>query len=78
MSIRAVSTEYLYFKAVECAFALLLQRFPRVLRLNQATLAKKVRIVKCACILHNICILENDNINFFLTRARNVSNPEKS
>ena len=63
----------MYFKAVERAFALLLQHFPRVLSLNQATLAKKVKIIMCSCILHNICILENDNIDFFLVRARNVS-----
>ena len=26
-----------------------------------------------SCILHNICILEKDDINYFMARTRNVS-----
>ena len=62
----------LCLQVVERAFALLLQRFPRIQKLNQATLAKKVKIVMASCMLHNICILEKDNINFYLNRARQV------
>ena len=60
------------FQNVERAFALLLQRFPRLLKLNQRTLSKKIKVVMAACILHNICILENDNIEYYLDRAQRV------
>ena len=58
---------------VERSFALLLLRFPRLNKLNQQTLVKKLKVVMAACILHNICILENDNIAFYLQRAQMVT-----
>ena len=51
---------------IERSFALLLQRFPRIRLLNQKKLTKKIKAVMSSCILHNICILENDNIEYFL------------
>ena len=62
----------LFFQNVERAFALLLLRFPRVTRLNQKYLRKKIKVVMTSCILHNLCIIENDNIEYFLERAREV------
>ena len=52
---------------------MLKKRFPRIVKLNKKTSEKKVLIVMAACALHNICIKENDNINFFLTNAEQVS-----
>ena len=66
------------FQNVERGFGLLLQRFPRLLILNQYTLEKKIRVVMAACILHNVCILEKDNIGYFLMRADTVSKIENS
>ena len=51
---------------------MLLQRFPRLVKLNQKTLAKKIKIVMVACALHNICILEKDNVDYYLARAIHV------
>ena len=35
---------------------------------------KKIKVAMAACILHNICIMENDNIDYFLRKAhRRVS-----
>ena len=33
---------------------------------------KKIKVVMAACILHNFCILENDNIDYFLQQVPNV------
>ena len=69
------TTSYTRFplQNVERSFALLLQRFPRTVKLNQHTLQKKIKVVMASCILHNICIIENDNIQYFIERSRRVS-----
>ena len=61
------------FQNVERVFALLLLRFPRVNKLNQKSIGKKIKIVMSCCFLHNICILEKDNIEFYLNRAQQVN-----
>ena len=58
---------------VERSFGLLKKRFPRIVKLNQKTSEKKVVVVMAACALHNICIQEKDNINYFLSAAEQVS-----
>ena len=67
-----MSSSLAILQNVERAFALLLQRFPRLSKLNQRTLRKKVKVILAACVLHNICILEKDNIDFYLQRATHV------
>ena len=31
---------------------------------------KKIKVAMAVCILHNICIMENDNVDYFLRKAR--------
>lgn len=58
---------------VERSFALLLHRFPRLKLLTQRTLRKKIQVVLAACVLHNLCILEGDDIDGYLTLNAVVS-----
>ena len=59
---------------VERAFGLLVKQFPRLHLLNQKSTRKKIKVILSACALHNIYILENDNIEHYLRKPRNVSN----
>ena len=58
---------------MERAFGLLVKRFPRLHLLNQKSTRKKIKVILSGCALHNICIMEDDNIERFLHKARNVS-----
>lgn len=60
------------FQNIERAFGMLIKRFPRLQLLNQKTLRKKIKVIMAACVLHNICIMENDNIQFYLNISKRV------
>ncbi|KAK3104952.1 hypothetical protein FSP39_013940, partial [Pinctada imbricata] len=49
-------------QVIERAFALLKSRFRRLKYLNIKSELEMCRTIICACILHNVCILENDNL----------------
>ena len=51
---------------VERAFSLLKRRFRRLHLLNQKSHERAVIVVMAACILHNICIMEQDNVDYYL------------
>ena len=53
-------------QSVERAFSLLKRRFHQLKILNQKSHERAVIVVMAACILHNISIFENDNIDYFL------------
>ena len=46
-----------------------MKRFPRLQLLNQKTTKKKIKVILAACGLHNICIMENDNVEFYIRKA---------
>ena len=54
-------------QTVERAFSLLKRRFRRLHFLNQRSHRKAVNVVMAACILHNICIGEDFNIDTYMT-----------
>ena len=49
-----------------------MKRFPRLQLLNQKTTKKKIKVILAACGLHNICIMENDNVEFYIRKASQV------
>ena len=51
---------------------MLMKRFPRLQLLNQKTTKKKIKVILAACGLHNICIMENDNVKFYIRKASQV------
>ena len=51
---------------------MLMKRFPRLQLLNQKTTKKKIKVIMAACGLHNICIMENDNVKFYIQKASQV------
>ena len=51
---------------------MLMKRFPRLQLLNQKTTKKKIKVIMAACGLHNICIMENDNVKFYIRKASQV------
>ena len=51
---------------------MLMKRFPRLQLLNQKTTTKKIKVILAACGLHNICIMENDNVKFYIRKASQV------
>ena len=53
---------------------MLMKRFPRLQLLNQKTTKKKIKVILAACGLHNICIMENDNVKFYIRKASQVLN----
>ncbi|CAG2218803.1 putative nuclease HARBI1 [Mytilus edulis] len=53
---------------IERAFALLKGRFRRLKYLETIKLDTSVEIIMICCVLHNICILTNDNIDDFLVQ----------
>ena len=53
---------------------MLMKRFPRLQLLNQKTTKKKIKVILAACGLHNICIMENDNVKFYIKKASQVLN----
>lgn len=63
------------FQNVERAFSLLFRRFPRLHLLNMKSEQKKIKVVMAACMLHNICIMENDNVDYYLQKAKEVCIP---
>ena len=60
------------FQTIERAFSLLKRRFKRLRLLNQKSHEKAVQVVMAACILHNIAILEDDNVQFFLNSCEDA------
>ena len=46
---------------IERAFGLLGIRFPRLTHINSRTNEKRINIVVAACVLHNWCIMEDDD-----------------
>ena len=61
---------FLSIKTVERAFSLLKRRFRRLKLLNQKSHEKAVVVATAACILHNICIMEDDYIDDYFTHPR--------
>ena len=59
----------LSFQCIERSFGLLKARFKRLSVLRQKSMRKMIRVVMAACILHNVCIMEKDNITYFLQQA---------
>ena len=53
---------------------MLMKRFPRLQLLNQKSTKKKIKVILAACGLHNICIMENDNVKFYIRKASQVLN----
>ena len=53
---------------------MLMKRFPRLQLLNQKTTKKKIKVILAACGLCNICIMENDNVKFYIRKASQVLN----
>ena len=51
---------------------MLMKRFPRLQLLNQKTTKKKIKVILATCGLHNICIMENDNVKFYIRKASQV------
>ena len=51
---------------------MLMERFPRLQLLNQKTTKKKIKVILAACGLHNICIMENHNVQFYIRKASQV------
>ena len=51
-----------------------MKRFPRLQLLNQKSTKKKIKVILTACGLRNICIMENDNVDFYIRRAPQVLN----
>ena len=51
---------------------MLMKRFPRLQLLNQKSTKKKIKVIMAACGLHNICIMENDNVKFYIRKASQV------
>ena len=51
---------------------MLMKRFPRLQLLNQKSTKKKIKVILAACGLHNICIMENDNVKFYIRKASQV------
>ena len=51
---------------------MLMKRFPRLQLLNQKTTKKKIKVILAACGLHKICIMENDNVKFYIRKASQV------
>ena len=51
---------------------MLMKRFPRLQLLNQKTTKKKIKVILAACGLHNIGIMENDNVKFYIRKASQV------
>ena len=49
-----------------------MKRFPRLQLLNQKTTKKKIKVILAACGLQNICIMENDNVKFYIRKASQV------
>ena len=49
-----------------------MKRFPRLQLLNQKSTKKKIKVIMAACGLHNICIMENDNVKFYIRKASQV------
>ena len=49
-----------------------MKRFPRLQLLNQKSTKKKIKVILAACGLHNICIMENDNVKFYIRKASQV------
>ena len=46
---------------IERAFGLLAIRFPRLTHITSRTNDKRIKIVVVACVLHNWCIMEDDD-----------------
>ena len=57
-------------QTVERAFSLLKRRFRRVKLLNQKSHNKAVKVVMAACILHNICIKEQEDPDYYFQLPR--------
>ncbi|XP_033753083.1 putative nuclease HARBI1 [Pecten maximus] len=54
-------------QVIERAFALLKGRFRRLKYINVRSIIQICRIITCACVLHNICILHHDGMEDFLS-----------
>lgn len=65
----------LSFQTIERAFGLLRSRFKRISVLRQKSLHKMVRITMAAAVLHNICIMEDDNVQYYLRTADAIPPP---
>ncbi|XP_060069389.1 putative nuclease HARBI1 [Ylistrum balloti] len=53
---------------IERAFALLKSRFRRIHHIDSPKVSTVVDIIMASCVLHNICIKQNDNIDEFLSQ----------
>ena len=49
---------------IEQAFGLLGLRFPRLMKLKVNSIKKRIQCVVAACVLHNWCIMEDDDEDF--------------
>ena len=49
---------------IEWAFGLLGVRFPRLMKLKVYSIEKRIQCVVAACVLHNWCIMEDDDEDF--------------
>ena len=49
---------------IERAFGLLGVRFPRLMKLKVYSIKKRIQCVVAACVLHNWCIMEDDDEDF--------------
>ena len=49
---------------IERAFGLLGLRFPRLMKLKVNSLEKRIQCIVAACVLHNWCIMEDDDKDF--------------
>ncbi|CAC5410216.1 unnamed protein product [Mytilus coruscus] len=57
---------------IERAFGLLKGRFRRLLYLDTSEIETAVNVIMTSCILHNICLLNNDDITEFIEQDGNA------
>lgn len=48
---------------IENAFGLLKQRFRQLIQLDFITVKRSANFIISCCVLHNLCIINNDNLN---------------
>lgn len=48
---------------IENAFGLLKQRFRQLMQLDFITVKRSANFIISCCVLHNLCIMNNDNLN---------------
>ena len=58
---------------IERAFGHLKGRFRRLMWLDAKTEENKVKIILTACVLHNICVLSQDDIEDFYNSQENAN-----